>query len=200
LRVYVPSRRPRLTGLETTGQDGILNLVGQLFHAIDLLDRLLPPLDQLVKLVIHRQSTGDEIVGLVLGDGESSLDGFLSRPVFSMGFSLDKDLYIRRGSRQLLLRKRAWTVPRGTHSLVADVPVPSQSNSLGPLGLFQSTEVELQGVVVKVDRGDGRILDLELFARVEHCKRAQSQPTWFVNDGIELGTDRAREVVSRWPA
>lgn len=86
------AKTTRLTRLETSGQDGILHLVGQLLHAIDLLDRLFPTLDQFVELVIHGQPTGDKVVGLVLGDGESSLDGFLSGPVFSVGLSLDKDL------------------------------------------------------------------------------------------------------------
>ena len=81
-----------LTRLEPTGQDRILNLVGKLLHAINLLDRLLALLDELIKLVVHRQPAFNEIVGLVFGDSESSLDGFLSGPIFPVSLSLDKDL------------------------------------------------------------------------------------------------------------
>jgi len=87
-----PQIRLSLTRLEPTGQDRILNLVGKLLHAIDLLDRLLALLDELIKLVVHRQPAFNEIVGLVFGDSESSLDGFLSGPIFPVSLSLDKDL------------------------------------------------------------------------------------------------------------
>jgi hypothetical protein len=83
--------------------------------------------------------------------------------------------------------------PRRTYSLVANVTIPSQSDSLGPFSLFQPTQVELEPLVVKVDRGDGRVLDFELFAGVEDCVQRACQLFALENEGSKR-TDPTREA------
>jgi len=117
----------KLTRTELAGDDGILNLVGKLLHALDFFLRLFPLFDQRVKLFVHSVSPGQVVVHLVFLDGEPLLDRLFSRPVFPMRLSLDEN------------------------GLARHIPVPSHTDSFGSFSLFQTTEVELEVFVVKVN-------------------------------------------------
>ena len=80
------------TWLQFPGQDSVLNLIRQLDHGINVLAALFPFLEQFFKLLIHSVFATEERVDFVLLDGETSLDRFLTSPVFSVCLSLDEDL------------------------------------------------------------------------------------------------------------
>ena len=80
------------TWLQFPGQDSILNLVCQLNHRINFLAALLPFLEQLFKLFVHRVLAAEESVDFILLDWETSLDGLLASPVLPVCLSFDEDL------------------------------------------------------------------------------------------------------------
>ena len=61
-------------------------------HRVHLLLRLLPLLDQLLKVLVHRVLAAEEGVDLMLLEGEAGLDGLLASPVFAVSLALDEDL------------------------------------------------------------------------------------------------------------
>ena len=136
-------RRWRLTRFQATSDDCVLNLVGQLFHTLDLFLRLLPLLDELVKLSIHRQSPRDKVIDLVFRDTEPGLHRLFTGPIFTMCLSFDED------------------------HLLVHVAVPSKSDGFSTFRLFKPAEVKVKVFVVKVDGRDGGILWFEGLLGVE---------------------------------
>jgi hypothetical protein len=80
------------TGLQSTRQDGVLHLIRELDHRVDLLLRLLPLLDELLELGVDGVLAAQERIDEVLLEGEARLDGLFTRPVLAVGFSLDEYL------------------------------------------------------------------------------------------------------------
>ena len=87
-----------LTRSKVLGQDRILYLVCQSYHAVYLVLSLLTLRDQSLELIVHDVLSTKESVDLVLLDREASFHALLACPVLTMGFALDKNLGAYMGS------------------------------------------------------------------------------------------------------
>jgi hypothetical protein len=72
--------------------DSILHLVSRLDHRIRLLLGLFALLHKSLEIRIDGVLSAHEIVDLVFFERKSSIDGFLSGPIFSVGLAFDENL------------------------------------------------------------------------------------------------------------
>jgi hypothetical protein len=94
-----------LTWSKLPRQYRVLNLIRQLDHVIDFLLCLLSLLDKLLEIVVHNVFSTQERIDEMLLDGKTCLDGFFSRPIFAVSFSLDKNLQTRISESAVKRRK-----------------------------------------------------------------------------------------------
>ncbi len=130
-------------GLKLTSQHRVLHLVGKLKHRVDLLIGLLALLAKRFEGLIHGVVSLHPSVDILLLDRETGLDRLLTGPILTMRLSLDKDL------------------------LVVHTSIPTQTDSFGTFGLLETSQVELEILVVVVDRSDGGVLLCKLLLGVE---------------------------------
>ncbi|KAL1835323.1 hypothetical protein VTK73DRAFT_5773 [Phialemonium thermophilum] len=146
-------------GLVAVLEHRVLDLAGQPLVLGDGLGRLLALLARLLEHGRGQQVAAQEGVDVLLLEREARLDRLLARPVLPVRLALDED------------------------GLALHAAVPAQADGLGALRLLQAALVQLPGGrVVVVDRRDGRVLGLELLARVEHQDRQVLE-----DDQLELG-------------
>lgn len=126
---------------------GVLDFSGQSLQRLNLLEGLLAVLAGLLKGLLDSVRALHEIVHVLLLEGETGLDGLFTSPVFTMGLSLDED------------------------EIRVHTTVPSETNGLSTLGLFQTALVQVQVGVVVVNRGNCRVLNFKLLVGVEHKHR-----------------------------
>jgi len=137
-------RDSRRTRPQFSGQDGVLNFLSQLYHRIHFLPRLLAPLEQCFEFGVHSIVALQESIDFVLLDGESSLDRLFAGPIFSMCLAFHED------------------------GIDAHTSIPAQADCLSPFGLLYASKVELQILVVKIYRGDGRVGNLKFLVGIEN--------------------------------
>jgi hypothetical protein len=131
------------------GENSVLDFIGQLDHPIDFLLTLLPFGNELLEVFIDSVLSSEESVDLVLFQREASLDGLFTSPIFTMGLSLDENL--RQG---ISIREQRRKTAEITCRFVRNISVPPQTDGFCTLSLFQATEVQIQVLVIEVDRSD----------------------------------------------
>lgn len=125
------------------GEDAILTLAAELLKLGNLLFGLLAFSAHLGDGGLHGILAAHEGVDVLFLDGETSLDTLLASPVLAMGLALDENL------------------------LLVHASVPSQTQSLSTLRLFQTTHVQLKIFIVIVDGRDGTVGRVKLLVGVE---------------------------------
>ena len=84
-----------------------------------------------------------------------------------------------------------------TYGAVVDVAVPAQANGFSTLGLLETAEVELEVLVVEVDRGDSRVLRLKLLLGIEDENGKVTEDGKLEGDEI-IWVDLRGEVSRMW--
>ena len=82
----------RHTRPQTLRQDGILDLIRKLEHAVNLLLALLPLQDERFELRVHGVFAAQERIDLVFLDRKPRFHRLLARPVLAVSFTFDEDL------------------------------------------------------------------------------------------------------------
>ncbi|KAH0250480.1 SPX-domain-containing protein, partial [Aureobasidium melanogenum] len=113
-------------GLQLAGDDTILNLSGKLLQVGNLLLALLAITSHLLEGLFNGVVSAHESVDILLLECETSLDGLLASPVFSVGLALDED------------------------GINVHVAIPSQTDGLCTLSLLETAFVQLPGICVVV--------------------------------------------------
>ena len=88
-------------------------------------------------------------------------------------------------------------VVKETYGLDVHVAVPSQTDSFCTFSLLQSAEVELEVLVVEVDRGDSRVLRLKLLLGIEDENGKVTKDGKLEGDEI-IWVDLRGEVSRMW--